>query len=88
MPRRFPIVQFPNPPLIAALTAAALARTAVDPTTARRLSLFSHAALLVWAYREVASGANWFRRLLGVIGAAYSSVALKRLTVGRTGRGS
>ena len=34
------------------------------------------AALSVWAYQEVADGANWFRRLLGVAGLGYVVVRL------------
>lgn len=75
MPRRFPIFQLPNPPLIVAGVAHAVARLA-----GRRLSpvalLVSRLALLVWAFEEVAAGANWFRRLLGVGGGSY---ALSRL---------
>ena len=75
MPRRFPIFQFPNPPLIVASLAGVAARLA-----GRRSSpvawLVSHLALLVWALEEVASGANWFRRLLGLGGGGY---ALSRL---------
>jgi hypothetical protein len=75
MPRRFPIFQFPNPPLIVAGLAAVAAGL-----TGRRYSpvagLVSRLALLVWALEEVVSGANWFRRLLGLGGGGY---ALTRL---------
>ncbi len=70
MPKRFPVFQLPNPPLIVAGLAGAAARLG-----SRRLSPFallvSHLALLVWAVEEVASGANWFRRLLGISAGAY-----------------
>ncbi|HTA12773.1 MAG TPA: hypothetical protein VK765_05060 [Solirubrobacteraceae bacterium] len=64
-PRRFPIVQFPNAPLILALLAGA---------TAGRLSGWAHAyatsvsylAMTIWAYEELTRGANWLRRLLGL----------------------
>ena len=36
-------------------------------------------ALLVWAAEEIAAGANWFRRLLGLAGALGSAVTLRRL---------
>jgi hypothetical protein len=75
MPRRFPIVQFPNLPLIVAALAGAAARLA-----GRRYSplarLVSHLALLVWATEELFSGANWLRRLFGLGGAG---LALSRL---------
>jgi hypothetical protein len=67
MPRRFPIFQFPNPPLITALAAGLLAR-ATGGETARIAGIAARLALLVWSVEEVASGANWFRRALGVAG--------------------
>lgn len=75
MPRRFPILQFPNRPLIVAGLAGAVARLA-DPRYSSLARLVSHLALLVWALEEVLSGANWFRRLLGLGGAGH---ALSRL---------
>lgn len=78
MPRSFPIVQFPNRPLVATALAAAVARgtrgrTAVAARVASRL------ALLVWSAEEIADGANWFRRLLGIGGAARGAADLVRL---------
>jgi hypothetical protein len=70
MPRRFPIAQFPNPPLILALAAGAIART-WHGDTGRAMLVVSDLALLVWAYQEVTDGSNWFRRLLGFGGIAY-----------------
>lgn len=78
MPRAFPIAQFPNPPLIAALAAAAVARSS-DGATARHAALVSELALLVWAGEELLSGANWFRRLLGLAGGAHAVAAIGRL---------
>ena len=75
MPRRFPIFQFPNSPLIVACLAGAVARVASGCYSPVAL-LVSRLALLVWALEEVTSGANWFRRLLGVGGTGY---ALSRL---------
>lgn len=75
MPRRFPIFQFPNPPLIAAMLGAAVAKTAPEPL-ARLAKLVSRLALVVWSAEEIATGANWFRRLLGVFGGAYALSAL------------
>jgi len=77
MPRSFPIVQFPNRPLIATFLAAAIAAVTRGRTsTAARV--VSRLALLVWAAEEVVDGANWFRRLLGVGGAAYAVAELAR----------
>ena len=75
MPRRFPIAQFPNRPLIAAVVASALASgTTGSPAGIARL--VSRLALLVWSAEEILGGANWFRRLLGVGGAAYGLATL------------
>jgi hypothetical protein len=81
MPRSFPIVQFPNRPLIATLLAAAIAG-GTRGRTSRAASVVSRIALLVWAAEEVFDGANWFRRLLGVGGAVY---AVAELAPGRGG---
>jgi hypothetical protein len=77
MPR--PIFQFPNRPLILAASAGGLARAASGPT-ARGAALVSEVSLAVWAYEEIVHGANWFRRLLGVSGAATAALALARTT--------
>ena len=74
MPRRFPIFQFPNRPLIATLIAGAVARMTDGPAHAAA-TLLSRLALLVWSAEEIASGANWSRRLLGVVGASYAITA-------------
>lgn len=80
MPRRFPIFQFPNPPLIAAMLAAAFART-THGSRSHRAMQFSRLALLVWSAEEITTGANWFRRALGVVTGAYTLGALKRRTL-------
>lgn len=77
MPRRFPIFQFPNRPLIVAGLSAAVARLA-DRRYASVARLASHLALLVWALEELLSGANWFRRLLGLGGGGYAISRLFR----------
>ncbi len=87
MPRRFPIVQFPNPPLIAAILAAAVARRA-DGTAANNARILLQLAMLVWAYEEIVSSANWFRRLLGVAGGVRSIATIQRLLRRRHGDGT
>ena len=64
-PRRFPIVQFPNPPLL--LAAAGLGLAAVAGGAAHDIgrAVFT-VGLGVWAWEEAVSGVDWFRRLLGV----------------------
>jgi hypothetical protein len=46
MPRQFPIFQFPNPPLIAAMLAGAIGRTARGPLS-RNATLLSRFALFL-----------------------------------------
>lgn len=77
MPRSFPIFQFPNRPLIVTILAAAIAwgTTGKTSSTAR---LVSRLAFLVWSAEEIVDGANWFRRLLGVGGAALGVTQLAR----------
>lgn len=71
MPRSFPIVQFPNRPLIATIVAAAIA-SGTRGRTSSMASRVSRLALLVWSAEEMVDGADWFRRLLGVSGAAWA----------------
>jgi hypothetical protein len=75
-PRRFPVVQAPNLPLLLAFAGRAVsARTAGTP---RRLGCtISMAGLAVWAWQETTSGVNWFRRFLG-------AGALARIATGLT----
>ena len=63
-PRRFPIVQFPNPPLIVAFLAgeAALVLHGEAHFYARSVG---YLGMTVWAYEELVDGVNWFRHLLG-----------------------
>jgi hypothetical protein len=64
-PRRFPIVQFPNLPLIVGLLAGAVGNLLGGRGHSYAMSV-SYLALTVWAYEETAHGVNWFRRLLGI----------------------
>jgi hypothetical protein len=63
-PRRFPIAQFPNPPLL--LAGAGWGLAAASSGTAHDVgrSVFT-LGLAVWAWEEMVGGVNWFRRLLG-----------------------
>jgi hypothetical protein len=87
MPRRFPIFQFPNPPLLVAGLAGAAARL-TDRPYSLVARLISHLALLVWALEEVVDGANWFRRLLGLGGGGYALRRLLQPASSRRGRAS
>jgi len=64
-PRRFPIVQFPNLPLIVAFLAGG-AGTFLDGSADSYAASVSYLALTIWAYEELVHGVNWFRRLLGL----------------------
>lgn len=69
-PESFPIAQFPNPPLAAALVGAVVARLTDGRGHAYAEAVVS-VGLGVWAYEELTEGVNWFRRLLGAAGLAY-----------------
>lgn len=63
-PRRFPIAQFPNPPLLLALAGRGLAFASEGTAHEVGRAVFT-LGLAVWAWEEAVSGVNWFRRLLG-----------------------
>jgi hypothetical protein len=79
-PRDFPIVQFPNAPLIVAFLAGAAAARTHDAGHAY-LAAISFLATGVWAYEELLHGVNWFRHLLG-LGYAISTAAHLALALG------
>jgi hypothetical protein len=64
-PASYPIVQFPNAPLILAFASGLLAHH-----THRRVhadaQAVSYLAMAIWAYLELFHGVNAFRRLLGL----------------------
>lgn len=63
-PRRFPVVQAPNLPLMVAIAGRGLASR--NTGTAHEVSrTISTIGVAVWALEECLSGDNWFRRLLG-----------------------
>ena len=64
-PKRYPLVQFPNPPLIVALSASVVARLARGSVHDAARAAF-YLALGVWAYQEIVHGSNAFRRALGL----------------------
>ena len=74
-PAAFPVAQFPNAPLAVAVAAFVAGRLVDGRAQDYSTSVF-HIALGVWAYLEVTRGANWFRRLLGVVGLVYVVVKL------------
>ena len=64
-PRRFPIGQFPNLPLLVAFAGAGLSAVAGGTAQDVGRALFI-VGLGVWAWEEAVGGVNWFRRVLGV----------------------
>lgn len=62
-PARFPLAQFPNAPLLVALAAMLVRALGGWPAA----DAVARAALIVWAYEELARGVNPFRRLLGLV---------------------
>jgi hypothetical protein len=80
-PRRFPIVQFPNAPLIAAFIAGQVAGQ-THGATHSYASAISYLAFTIWAYEELVHGVNWFRHLLG-LGYAISTVVHLALALQR-----
>ena len=63
-PQRFPVAQFPNPPLLLAFAGRGYAATTDGTRRDVGRSVFLIGAS-VWGWREAARGTNWFRRLLG-----------------------
>jgi hypothetical protein len=72
-PRRFPVAQLPNPPLIAALAGRAVSSRTSGSTREAGRAVFL-VGLAVWAGEEALAGANWFRRLLGVGALAWLAI--------------
>lgn len=62
-----PLVQFPNPPLILALSGLLIAAVTTGDVQDYARSTF-YAGLAAWAWLELTDGANRARRLLGAAG--------------------
>jgi hypothetical protein len=78
LPPRFPIVQFPNAPLILAFLAGAVG-SHMHGASRSYATAAAYLAMTVWAYEELARGVNWFRRLLGL---AYMIIMILRVSHG------
>jgi len=63
-PRRFPVAQFPNPPLLLAFAGWGLAEVTEGTAHDAGRVVFT-VGLVVWAGEEALGGVNWFRRMLG-----------------------
>ena len=74
-PRSFPVVQFPNPPLLLAFAGWGVA--GVTGGTAHDAGRWAFTlGLGVWAWKETTAGVNWFRRLLGAAGLVFVAFTL------------
>jgi hypothetical protein len=69
-PARFPLVQLPNPPLIAALVALLVAALTDGSVHAYARAAF-YAGVAAWAWLELSAGTNWVRRLIGAAGLVF-----------------
>jgi hypothetical protein len=80
-PRDFPLVQFPNAPLIIAFIAGEVASHAHGSGHAGAQAI-SYLAIAIWSYEELFQGVNWFRNLLGltyvISTAVHLTLALQR----------
>ena len=68
------IIEFPNPPLIVAITGLIMGKISQGIFHKIGVTMFT-VAIIVWAYEEIVHGDNWFRRVLGsfvLVGVAYS----------------
>jgi hypothetical protein len=65
-PRGFPLVQFPNAPLIAAFIGG-VAAGMLHGVGHREALAVSYLGMVIWAYLELVDGVNWFRHLLGLV---------------------
>jgi hypothetical protein len=74
-PRRFPIVQFRNLPLIVAFLAGEAAIIVHGDAHFYARSV-AYLGMTVWAYEELVHGVNWFRHLLGL---AYAFILIARV---------
>ena len=74
-PRRFPIAQFPNPPLLLAFAGWGLAAATAGSAHDGGRAVFT-VGLAVWALEEAARGVNWFRRVLGAAVLVWIAVGL------------
>lgn len=65
-PQRYPLAQFPNPPLLLALFASVLGWV-VSGTAQDWVTAVGIVGITVWAWQEAVSGVNLFRHLLGIV---------------------
>jgi hypothetical protein len=69
-PASFPIVQFPNAPLIVSLVGALVAAVTVGTVHEYARATF-YSGFAAWSWLELTAGSNWFRRVLGAAAFVY-----------------
>jgi hypothetical protein len=69
-PATFPVAQLPNAPLLLALAGLLVAGLTSGSVHDYGRGAF-YAGLAAWSWEELASGANWLRRALGVAGIVF-----------------
>jgi hypothetical protein len=69
-PAVFPLVQFPNAPLLVALGGWVVAAMSGGSAHAYARGVF-YAGIAAWAWEELTGGVNWVRRALGAGGLVY-----------------
>jgi len=74
-PERYPLAQFPNPPLIVALVAWVVAALTSGSVHDYARAAF-YAGLAAWAWLELTDGVNLFRRVLGAAGFVYVVISV------------
>jgi hypothetical protein len=73
---RFVVAQIPNLPILLWLTCLFIDKLILNKTISTAVSVIGTCALIYWAYLEITSGANYFRRILGILVLAYTIFSL------------
>ncbi|MDO9410496.1 hypothetical protein [Patulibacter sp.] len=74
-PAAYPLVQFPNAPLLVAV-AGSLAARALSGDASAVATAVSRMGVVVWAWLELTAGDNAVRRVLGAAGLAYMALQI------------
>ena len=82
-PARYPVVQFPNPPLLVAFAGWLTGRLTDGSVHSHARAVFL-AGLAAWAWSELTEGANGVRRALGAGGFAYVVATVATALTGRS----
>ncbi|CAB4902644.1 unannotated protein [freshwater metagenome] len=74
-PASYPLVQFPNAPLLVAIAGSLAARVLSGDASAVATAV-SRIGVVIWAYEELVHGDNAVRRVFGVAGLTYMAVQI------------